>query len=305
MMKNKRSKAATQQQPSSGNLQMSVFSIRSITVGLLAMTLGSCGNDRPNQTHGPIVLGDSATIVMETNPELLVDRVQDLNPVLSTDELADTVAAPVSAPKDTVAAAKPEQQPTQPATLPAAPQGKGLNAAFSEVTVFIPNIETKTYGRQDLSRARGATYELTGGNLAGNQIRTSAGTVTKVTQRYQTVLAIPNGRNQLNLETLGNYTSGWETLKGGNGSFTVAGLEPNKLEFKNVSASAIRNAIEKTARQQRMSRRETQDLLNETKNIRSASQGRVKLRSVSWRIEGKDARGRSFNKELRIDVPLS
>lgn len=281
--------------------QSSFLSLASVPLVALALTFASCGNDRPQNSHGPIVLGDSATIVTETNPELLADRVVDLNPVIT--EEVDTVATPAAAPpKDTAVITKPEPKPAAP---PAATQGKGLNAEFGEVTLFIPNIETKTYGKQDLSKARGATYELTGGNLAGNQIRNSGGTVTRITQRYQTVFSIPNGRNQLPLETLGNYTSDWETLKGGNGAFTISGLEANKLEYKNVSANAIRNAVEKSARQQRMSRRETQQLLNDTKNIRSAAQGKVKLRSVSWRIEGKDARGKSFSKELRIDVPLS
>jgi len=304
MMKNMKSKAALQQQAGSGNLQSSVFSLKSIAVALLAISLASCGNDRSQKSHGPIVLGDSASIVTETDPALLQDRVVDLNPVLKSEE-ADTLASSSAAPQDTVAVAATPEKPAPQVAAPAAPQGKGLNAAFSEVTVFIPNIETKTYGKQDLSKARGATYELTGGNLAGNQIRTGAGTVTRVMQRYQTVFAVQNGREQVNLESLGNYTSGWETLKGGNGTYTIAGLDPNKLQFKDLSANSIRNAVQQTARRDRMSRKETQQLLDATRNVRSTDGGKVKLRSVSWRIEGKDARGRSFSKELRIDIPLS
>ncbi len=303
MMKNTESKAAAemQRQAGMGNLQSSVFSLKSLTIGLLAILLSGCDSERSAKSHGPILLGDSSTIVTETDPALLQDRVVDLNPVLSSDDGADTAA---SAPaKDTAAPA--QEQPARQAAAPPAPQGKGLNAAFGEVTLFIPNIETRTYGHQDLSKARGATFELTGGNLAGNQLRTGAGTVTRVTQRYQTVFAVQNGREQLDLESLGNYTSGWETLKGSNGTYTIAGLDPSQLEYKDVSASAIRNAVEKVARKERMSRRETQQLLDATRHVRSVSQGKVKLRSVSWRIEGKDARGRSFNKELRIDIPLS
>jgi uncharacterized protein involved in outer membrane biogenesis len=304
MMKNMESKAATQRAAGMGTRQSSVFSLKSLALGLLAVTLASCDHDSAQKSHGPITLGDSATIVTETDPALLQDRVVDLNPVLKTDEPADTVAT--AAPKDTATvAASPDKPAQQPTTPSAPPQGKGLNAAFSEVTVFIPNIETRTYGKQDLSRARGATYELTGGNLAGNQLRTGAGTVTKVMQRYQTAFAVQNGREQVALESLGAYTSGWETLKGSNGSYTITGLDPNKLEYKDLSANSIRNAVQQTARRERMSRKETQQLLDATRNVRSADGGKVKLRSVSWRIEGKDARGRSFSKELRIDVPLS
>ena len=50
----------------------------------------------------------------------------------------------------------------------------------------------------------------------------------------------------------------------------------------------------------------TQEWLNTAKNVRAANQApaKVVLRSVMWRIEGKDAGGKNFNKELRIDIPL-
>jgi len=44
----------------------------------------------PSENHGPIVLGDSSTIVTETDPARLKDLVTDLKPVISSSEPRDT-----------------------------------------------------------------------------------------------------------------------------------------------------------------------------------------------------------------------
>ena len=257
----------------------------------------SCNNDPKNKNHGPIVLGDSSTIVNESDPVYLQDQVPDLRPI--TNEEASTETDVVATPAKDSIVSKPAPQP-----IAAQPQGNGLTIGFKEITLFIPNITTKTYGRQDLQSARGATYELSSGNLAGNQIRASNGKVEKITQRYQTVLALQDGSEKLQLESLGTYSSDWQTLNG-NGSYTITGLEPSRLGYDNPRPAAIRNAVQASARRARMSRGETQDWLDVARDVRAVNQKPcvVVLRSVSWRITGKDAAGKTFNKEVRMDMP--
>jgi hypothetical protein len=259
-----------------------------IIAGLL-----SCKNERNTKSRGPIVLGDSSTIVTETNTALLQDQVPDLKPVLSSDEDG------TSTPTDTTRA-----QTVSPETANAAngatPQG-GLVAAFKEVTLNIPGITTRSYGKADLQKARGATYELTGGNLNGAQLRISGGQVNKVSQRYQTMLMLKDGSDKLVLESLPKYTSDWEVLNGSGGVYKISGLNANELEYKMPSANAIRNAVQQAARRGRLNRQDTKDWLDAVRNLRSPNQApaAVVLRSVMWRVEGK-----GFNKELRIDVPV-
>jgi hypothetical protein len=260
------------------------------------VAVSACNSDRTSKSRGPIVLGDSSTIVTETDEQLLQDQVPDLKPAI---EQESAVSTPTADTASTVQAA-----PAAPAA--AVPPGNGLTVAFKEVSLFIPNITTRNYNRGDLKNARGASYEITGGNVVGNTIRATSGSIQKVTQRYETILVLKDGGNVLPLESLGKYASGWEPLTGNNGVFAFRGLEAARLEYKQISPSTLRNAVQQAARRQRLNRQDTQDWLDAVRNVRSANQAPAAtvLRSVSWRVEGKDATGKNFNKEVRIDVPV-
>src|ERR1035437_9594687 len=80
-----------------------------------AMFLFSC-KDMPNKNHGPIVLGDSSTIVTENDPQKLQDLATDLQPVIPPSENKDTTPAIKPEPtQDTVkkTVAGPPPPPTQ------------------------------------------------------------------------------------------------------------------------------------------------------------------------------------------------
>ena len=271
-----------------------------ILLVLASLSFISCDMEQTSKSRGPIVLGDSATIVTESDPMALQDQVPDLKPVITTEPEPDPATA--SSGPDTAV-----QAPAKPVVTPApAPSGNGLTVAFKEVTLFLPGITTRSYSKADLQKARSATYELTGGNLTKSKLQATGGTITKLSQQYETVALLKHENQYLPLESLGKYASGWQNVAGSGGSYPITGLDAGKLQFRQTSANSIRNAIQAAARKARLSRKETQDLLQRTRNLRSASQApaSVALRSVSWRIQGKDAGGKAFNKELRIDVPL-
>jgi hypothetical protein len=56
-----------------------------IAVGLF-LSIVSCTPEQRGKSRGAIVLGDSSTIVTETNVELLQDQVVDLRPSITSDE---------------------------------------------------------------------------------------------------------------------------------------------------------------------------------------------------------------------------
>ncbi len=254
--------------------------------------LAACGGVRNEKSHGPIVLGDSSTIVTETNPDLLVDQVQDLKPVLT-----DTTG--LSSPPDT--ASKPQQAPAEPAPAAATAPMSGLVAAFKEITVNILGITTRMYHKQDLQHARAATYELSSGSLDGAQLRCSGGTVTSVKQRVQTMLMLKDGNDRLILESLPKQTSAWEEVKGSGGVYAIEGLGKNDLSYKLPSANALRRAVQTAARRAHLNRRDAREWEQAVRELRSANQDPavVVLRAVMWRISGN-----GFSKELRIDVPV-
>jgi len=260
--------------------------------------LAACSGDK-KQSNGPIVLGDSSAIVTETDARYLSDYVNDIQ---SRSDIADTAG---TKPAD----ASPENTDTAAATAPAssqtqvaAPKGNGLQVAFGQVTVFIPGIQTKTYRNQNLERTSGASYQLQSGNLAGNQLQLSGATITKVSQRYIANVVAQNELGTLNLDALSS-TSDWTPLKGNGKVYVITGAD--RPEVKNASAAQIRAAVSRAARNKRMSRQNVQKWENALRNVRSVNQAPLKvvLRSLMWKIEGKDATGKAFQKQVRIDLP--
>lgn len=268
------------------------MNLRTFAVPALLLLLTACGNSSSNnKTHGPIVLGDSATIVTESDATRLQDGMADLKPGNGEDE--DNAPAPV---KDTAHEAG--------TATPAIASANGLTAAFKEVSLTLTGLTAREKAK-DYGTARGASFTLAGGSPATSTLQARGGTINKVTQRYSTVIAVQDGAEKLTLDNLSN-TGNWQTLQGSGGAYSLAGLDAAKLEYRNAKPVEIRNAVQQAARRQKLNRQDTQDWLDAVKNVRAANQSPcvVVLKSVIWRVEGKDAAGKSFSKELRIDVPL-
>lgn len=267
-----------------------------------ALLLFSC-NDMSSQNHGPIVLGDPSTIVTENDSSRLQDMVTDLNPKITPAAVRDSEIAAKEAP--------PKEEPAKPAEAPAQPQqpqspvaGGGLIADFNIMSLQIPNLNVKQSGNPNLDHANGAVYTLNSGNISGNTMKVTAN-VTKVSQRYQSVIVLKNELGVLPLESLSNTTQ-WQQLKGSNNTYRLTGLDEKSLDYADANPNAIRNAVSKAAMRRRYSRKKVQDWVNSVRNVRSVNQKPlyVMLRSVMWKIDGKDASGKLFSKQVRIDIPL-
>jgi hypothetical protein len=276
---------------------------RFIYVALIAAILCvfSCKN-MPSQNHGPITLGDSSSIVTETNPEKLKDLVTELEPAIPAAESKDNAPATAQsvAPPKTADTAKKtvESKPTPP------PAAGGLNADFNIASVVIPNINVKQAGNHDLGHANGAVYTLIGGSIPGSLLKVTAN-VLKVSQRYQSVVVVKNEMGALPLESLATTTD-WEALKGTNNIYKCTGLEEKLLEVPDGNRNTIRTAVQRAAQRRRMSRRKVEEWMESVRNVRSANQKPlfITLRSVMWKIDGKDANGKVFSKQVRVDIPL-
>lgn len=281
------------------------------TLALAAVITGCDSSDNPNSTPPPIKMGDPATIVTETDSQYLADVVGDLNmtnrpvAVTTASPATDTTAKNADTAKPAVSQTAPQQQTAEPAKPAAAATGKGLNVPFPQVRFFIPGIETKTYKAPNLETDYGASYELTSGDLADNQIVVEGKNIEAVYMRYQTIIVARNKNGTLPLESLRKLTD-WKKMKGKNNSYRIEGLDKKKLESLKVSNKAIRNAVTRDARARRLSRNATQQWMTAVRNTNSTSQKplSVELRSVMFKVTGKDANGRPYQRQLRIDIPV-
>lgn len=263
--------------------------------------LFSCNEERKTGSGGPIVLGDRSTIVTETDSQYLRDMVPEYQPAKPVDApAADTTAQSVATP-DTTAVAPQEPivsktAPAEPEETPVPPKGKGLTIDLKEVDIFIPDVAAS---------GSGGSYTLKSGSLNGRQVTVSGATVQRFSQRYQSTVVAKNNLGTLVLDNLGT-TSGWQPLHGNGKSFTISGLDAGRLNTAKVTPATIQNAVTRAAKRSRISKSAQQKWIASVGNVRSANQKplSVKLRSVMWKIDGKDAKGRPFSKQVRIDMPL-
>ncbi len=263
----------------------------------LVILLYSCEDMGKKQHHGSIVLDDSSNIVTETNTKNLQDMVTDLHPDIPVSSAAADTAKPVE--KKPVGDT---QQHTVVGNTAQAVLPEGLNVAFKEILFSIPGINTKTYRKQNLEKANGATYELMSGSLNGKQIRIGNGTVSKVAERYQTIVVLKNDLGTLPLESLSNVTD-WEELKGKNNIYAIMGLS-EKLESADITSASLQKAIKIAGRKHHFSRRTEQEWIRSLRNTRNNRHNiTVALRSVIWKVDGKDAAGKNFSKQVRVDLP--
>lgn len=278
-----------------------LYSVFSCSLLLLQF---SCGSSTKGPNRGAIVFGDSSTIVTETDPRYLSNNVTDIVPqkqALQTDTIkkdepkeSDTVKPIVAQPK------APES--VKPVVV------DGLIAPFEAFEIYINGLEARAGKKVNWQKYKGVSFTLENGNINGKVIAAKVGTITKVMQRTQTVVMFKasNGR-QFRLTALPSDQSNWQSLKANNGKYTIAGVNSGDLKYaKKLTPNALKNAIQKWARSNRMSRKEEQKLLQSVRNIRYANQApcSIALQSVIWKISGKDANGKVVERELRVDINL-
>lgn len=270
---------------------------RPVAFLLLPLFLAACTENPIPQARGPIVLGDPATIVTETDSQYLRDALPDFDPVP-----AAAAPEPVVAEKPAAPVADTTPKPAETPVAAPATAGPGLNVDFGTVTVFLPDLKVRNADRS-VKGTSGASYSSETPTITTKTLTVRGAAVERVQQRLSYNAVAKQGGTTLVLTALGTQSGPWQDLKGANGRYTIA-AQP-ALRF-NPSPSGIRNAVQKAARAQRLSRKEEQSFVAAVRNARSVTEAPldVALRTATWRIEGKDEKGKRFTKEVRIDLPL-
>ncbi len=270
--------------------------IIALTAGIALLT-ASC-NDGGSNDGTPIVLGDSASIVTEADEQQLKDLVTDLQPVIPPSK--DPEEEP--AKTDTVAKPAPQEQ-----AVAALPSGPGLKAEFGELTVMIPGLDVKIGGSSDLRKAYGASYMLNGGEINGGTLllKPEGGEIVKVYQRYQSVVMMKSDIGDIILDAL-TITASWKEVNGSGNKYGITGLDKGSIQYHRANAGDIRSAVQKAARKHRVSRSKMNDMINDVRKVRSVNQSPLhgELRAVMWKIVGKDANGKPYTRQIRIDIPI-
>lgn len=270
-----------------------------IYIAALILLTASCDENTGKQGKGPIVLGDSATIVTEKDSQYLKDEVLDIEP--RNKVVADTaVAVPAHKPeattphRDTVVTTK--RQPEEP----------GQSIDFGGAKVVLTGLKLKEPRRQNPAQENGLTYSLNSGSLGSSKLVVYGAKNITVKQKYQSRLMLKSDLGTVDLRDLGIYTSGWNTIPGNNSgnsqSFTLSAL--HHLAFSQVNNNKIKNAADRELRKRRTNSRTIQNWLKEIRRVRSATDEpcEIMLDNVQWQISGTDEKGKTFHKTIRVDA---
>jgi hypothetical protein len=264
-----------------------------------ALLLTACGSNPGSKGPArPIVMGDPATIVTETDSQYLRDALPDFAPV--TPSAAADIKAPETAPKDTatIAAATP---PTVTATLPA---GSGLTIDFDDLSVKIPGLQVRNATR-NVKGQTSVAYSSEKADVATLKNLVVAGTlkVESVQQKSDYGLLWTAEGKSLPLSKTGTESAGWQALTARGGDYKLAAFTPPTFK---ATPATLRAAATDAVKHARLPRGEANTLNSAAGKIRSVDGTTVKpvLRTVIWQIKGKNARGRGVSKEIRIDMPV-
>lgn len=260
---------------------------------LLAQSCGS-NSQKPKQ-YGTIVLGDSATIITETDEQYLASTIKDFEPIVTPAKTEIPTAA--TPPKDSIATPKTETRK---------PSNTALEAPFKGLEISIEGVEGRLGGKTDWNKSSAASFTLSNGELNNKTLKIKTTKIEKVQMRYQTVLLLKlsNGKTIV-LEDMPTFTSEWQTQKGNNGAYPISGFGANQLKYgTDFSAKKVSAAAQSWARKNKMNRNDEKVLLQSIRNVRAANQTplSIGLSTVIWKIDGTDAARKTLHRELRIDI---
>ena len=276
-----------------------------LSLGFLIL-LNSCGSGSAPKNRGAIVFGDSSSIVTETDPRYLSNNVEDIVAV-QQEVIVDSPLNAEPLKKDSTKTVTTPVSSVRKEELKDQDRKDGLNAPFKDMRVFIANVEAREGKSINWNNVKGASFTLLQGELNGKTLVIDGTDISKVMQRSQTVVVLKTENGKSFKLSLPSSNSEWQTLKGSNGKYTISGVGKGQLKYKGkFSPNALRNATQKLARNNRIGKRDEQKLLNTIRNVRNPNQSpcSIALQSVVWKISGKDAAGKSIERELRIDINL-
>lgn len=264
---------------------------------MLCVALMACGEPKTGKTQSTgIVLGDSATIVTETDSTYLEELVPDFKEPVEAEEpvivtAKDTpLVAPLAPAADAVKSVDAKQE-------------TGFTLDLGTVKLVYTGIDTKEYKKQDPKTQNGLSYAVTTGKLSNSKLLVYGAKNVKVRQRYQSSLQIKGSLGKLDLP--GYYTSEWisldEKASGKAPSFTFPGIA--NPTFINWSAAKIRSTAEAALKKQRISSKNLQSWRKDLKKVRStkSSPCDIVLQNVQWQISGTDEKGKAFQRTIRME----
>lgn len=267
----------------------------------MAILLAACGGKEIKKERGAIVMGDSATIVTETDSQYLRNDVTDIYP--DNKKWKEESAGPSATEAGAAVEKTADKEEQKPEARPAV-AGQVIDLG-NGITLQLTGMELKDARKQDPGKDNGLTYVVRSGDVLKAHWQVTGAKSVDIKQRYQSSLSIKTSLGSLDLRNMGLYTSGWTPLKrlgAPKDQWELAGLD--KPAFSPINNQKIKNAADKALRNNKSSQKTIQNWMKELRNVNDirAKECDVVLDNVQWRIDLVDAKGQKSFKNVRLDL---
>lgn len=264
-----------------------------ILIPLLLFLLTAC-KDKPGENK-PIVLGDTSTIVTETDERYLENTTDDISP--ANRKSSEGKITSIMMQVDSAKSVQKLEEENESVPL------NGFTINFSECEVVFNNLSAHAIkNTQDERTSNSVSYVVDGGRISDMNLQVKGLDEAKVEQRLFTRLSAAGQDEDFVLNDLGKFISQWSELAGKD--FKYVSLGDNSLQFFNVDHTKIKNAVDREVRKKKKSRQEIQAWMNLIAKTNSYTDAPCKIQLVSaqWRIIGKKG-GKRVQKLIQFDIP--
>jgi len=256
------------------------LTVRKYYYFLLFPTLIACKNSQNHSnTDAYIVLGDSSTIVTETDSQYLKNNFDDLTistavetPVNSETQVINTPVTKSISP-DTVDNTTSTPNNSNTTTV------KGYLAELSKLKLtFIDKTD------KQIRKSSSNSFVISKQNYP-TQVQSSQGDGV-IKSRYVTVLYFNKDGQRVRLKDLGEYRGKWVVNKSQNGLFKLDNII-SKASFKNVNANQLQKSIQNNISQLKINQKEKNKLVADIKKISSIKHSNIEvvIEKIEWDIE--------------------
>lgn len=259
--------------------------------------LNACKENNKNGVE--IKLGDSTLIVTENDSVYLQNFTEDISP--SKKKSTESQITKMMVQVDSLNTSKKIEEEA------AASQGdqklSGFTINFNECSIIFDGIAAHALNETQNERtSQSVSYLKDGGSFLETKLEINSLTDLRVEQRLFVKLAVINGDETIVLNDLPKFITQWYSLAGKNNRFVSVGS--NSLQFDNVDAAKIKNALDKELKKKKKSKEEIQTWMRAIAQTKSYSDAPCTLipSSSQWRIIGK-ADGRGVRKLIQFDIP--
>lgn len=229
----------------------------------------------------PIVIGDTNSIITETDSQYLKNFTNDISPTRK--KSSESQIASMMVQVDSLKSTQQLEEETQQ-KVPI----NGFSINFNECSVVFNNLYAHALNNtQDERKSNSVSYLKDGGEFLEMKLQVTGLNEIKVEERLTLQLAVEKEGERYILFDLGKFITPWYNLAGKDQTFISVGN--NSLSFHEVNQQKIKNALIRELTKKKKNKEIMSAWMKAIENTKIYADApcKILISSAQWRITGK------------------